>query len=177
MRNRTRYTVRTRSTRHYGTRGTRIECHYGGTHEETNARSSRQTSVARWLSAIARKCARSCHALWASGMALHVECDDTILMERIMGRGASSDESNTRREDDNFHSALKRLRTYHSYHHKTIDWLREQHVPIVNLDCSGSPESVWKQLVAIRKLMRRALKLRRNEKADSSSDPYRTAVF
>eukprot|EP00977_Amphora_coffeiformis_P013062 scaffold3341_cov171-Amphora_coffeaeformis.AAC.10 len=40
-----------------------------------------------------------------------------------------------------------------------MDWLREQHVPIVNLDCSGSPDSVWQQLKAIGRLMRPAVKL------------------
>lgn len=94
-------------------------------------------------------------------LALHLNCDDTILMERIMGRGASSDNTpqQVRREDDNFQSALQRLRTFHKYHHSTIEWLREQHVPIVNLDCSGTAESVWQQLVAIGRLMRPAVKL------------------
>ena len=94
-------------------------------------------------------------------LALHLNCDDTILMERIMGRGASSDSmpQQVRREDDNFQAALQRLRTFHKYHHVTIDWLREQHVPIVNLDCSGSHESVWQQLLAIGRLMRPAVKL------------------
>ena len=94
-------------------------------------------------------------------LALHLNCDDTILMERIMGRGASSDNSpqQVRREDDNFQSALQRLRTFHKYHHSTMEWLREQHVPIVNLDCSGSAESVWQQLVAIGRLMRPAVKI------------------
>jgi adenylate kinase len=92
-------------------------------------------------------------------LALHLTCDDTILMERIMGRGASSTPEQGRREDDNFQAALQRLRTFRKYHSCTIDWLREQHVPIVNLDCSGSHESVWQQLVAIGRLMRPAVKL------------------
>jgi adenylate kinase len=94
-------------------------------------------------------------------LALHLNCDDTLLMERIMGRGASSENTpqQVRREDDNFQSALQRLRTFHKYHHSTLEWLREQHVPIVNLDCSGSAESVWQQLVAIGRLMRPAVKL------------------
>lgn len=94
-------------------------------------------------------------------LALHLECDDTILMERIMGRGAGtlSTPQQIRREDDNFQSALQRLRTFHSYHHKTIDWLKEHHVPIVNLDCSGTQESVWQQLVTIGRLMRHVVKL------------------
>ena len=94
-------------------------------------------------------------------LALHLNCDDTILMERIMGRGASSNNTpqHVRRVDDNFQSALQRLRTFHKYHHSTMEWLREQHVPIVNLDCSGSAESVWQQLVAIGRLMRPAVKI------------------
>jgi hypothetical protein len=94
-------------------------------------------------------------------LALHLNCDDTILMERIMGRGASSDNTpqQVRREDDNFQSALVRLRTFHKYHYSTLEWIREQHVPIINLDCSGSAESVWQQLLAIGRLMRPAVKI------------------
>jgi len=40
-----------------------------------------------------------------------------------------------------------------------MEWLREQHVPIVNLDCSGSSKSVWQQLQAIGRLMRPAVKV------------------
>lgn len=88
-------------------------------------------------------------------VALHLECDDTVLMERIIKRAKqSSQDSGSVRMDDNIETALKRLRTYHKYHQPTIDWLREQGVPIVNLDCSGTPGSVWKQLVAIGRLMR-----------------------
>ena len=111
-------------------------------------------------------------------LALHLVCDDTILMERIMERGSSAQ---VPREDDNFHSALKRLRTFHKYHHVTMDWLRDNHVPIVNLDCSGSADSVWSQLVAIGRLMRPAVKLpvpdkpREEEEKDWSSDPMRTS--
>lgn len=68
-------------------------------------------------------------------LALHLECDDTILMERIMARAAEG-----KRADDNFHTALQRLRTYHKYHRPTIQFLREQHVPIVELDCSVTPD-------------------------------------
>jgi len=94
-----------------------------------------------------------------------------------MERGSSAQ---VPREDDNFHSALKRLRTFHTYHHVTMDWLRNNHVPIVNLDCSGSAESVWSQLVAIGRLMRPAVKLPvpdkmlEEEEKDWSSDPMRT---
>lgn len=85
------------------------------------------------------------------------DCDDTILLERIIGRGTTP--QGELREDDNFQTAIRRLRTFHKYHYKTMEWLREQHVPIVNLDCSGTPDSVWQQLKAIGRLMRPAVKL------------------
>lgn len=88
-------------------------------------------------------------------LALHLDCDDTILMERIMKRGkmAKADGQKSR-SDDNFETALRRLRTFHKSHKQTMDWLRDQHIPIVNLDCSGTPENVWNQLLAIGRLMR-----------------------
>lgn len=92
-------------------------------------------------------------------LALHLNCDDTILMERIIKRQKEGEENGTTRADDNFDTALQRLRTFHKYHHSTMEWLREQHVPIVNLDCSGSPENVWNQLLAIGRLMRPAAQL------------------
>jgi len=52
-------------------------------------------------------------------VALHLVCDDTILMERIMNRKEN-------RDDDNFETALERIRTYHKYHQSTIEWLKEQ---------------------------------------------------
>lgn len=85
-------------------------------------------------------------------LALHLDADDTILMERIIGRGKEGS-----RTDDNFETALHRLRTYHKYHNKTMDWLRDQKVPVVNLDCSGTPDDVWSQLTAIGRLMRPVL--------------------
>lgn len=87
-------------------------------------------------------------------VALHLDCDDTILMERIINRGKQGDASGARRADDNIDTALTRLRTFHKYHRATMEWLREQHVPVVNLDCSGTPENVWQQLLAIGRLMR-----------------------
>ena len=104
-------------------------------------------------------------------LALHLNCDDTVMMERIMGRGNSSSSSSSadvRREDDNFQTALERIRTFHKYHNLTLEWLREQHVPVVNLDCSGSPESVWEQLKAIGKLMRPAVKIPASSGEESS---------
>uniref|UniRef100_A0A7S4VSX4 EF-hand domain-containing protein n=2 Tax=Ditylum brightwellii TaxID=49249 RepID=A0A7S4VSX4_9STRA len=90
-------------------------------------------------------------------LALHLDCDDTILIERILNRGLSSGSS--ARADDNIHTALTRIRNYHKYHHVTLDFLREEHVPIVYLDCSATPDGVWDQLRAIGRLMRQAVKL------------------
>jgi hypothetical protein len=60
--------------------------------------------------------------------------------------------------------------------------LREQHVPVVNLDCSGTAESVWQQLQAIGRLMRPSVKVPSQATAnddddDWSGDPSRTALF
>jgi adenylate kinase len=82
-------------------------------------------------------------------LALHLECDDTVMLERILNR-------NDNRADDNFETALQRLRTYHKSHHTTMEWLKDQGVPVVNLDCSGTKEHVWDQLLAIGRLMRPA---------------------
>ena len=85
-------------------------------------------------------------------LALHIVCDDTDLLSRMLKRREG-------RLDDNLDTALQRLRTYHQYHPSTLQWLREQHVPILNLDGSGTPESVWQQLVAIGRLMRPVVQL------------------
>ncbi|VEU42571.1 unnamed protein product [Pseudo-nitzschia multistriata] len=86
-------------------------------------------------------------------LALHLTCDDTVLLERIMKRGESGD-----RSDDNFQTAIQRIRTYHKYHNLTIDFLREENVPIVFLDCSKSPGVVWDQLRSIGRLMRSSVR-------------------
>lgn len=109
-------------------------------------------------------------------LALHLDCDDTILLERIIKRSQESNENGVKRADDNIETALKRLRTYHKYHLPTMNWLREQHVPIVNLDCSGSPESVWDQLLAIGRLMRPAAYLGTEGKAPPFFDSGDTAA-
>jgi len=90
-------------------------------------------------------------------LALHLDCDDTILMERIIKRSREGAAAGHQRKDDNIDTALRRLRTFHKYHRPTMEWLREQHVPVVNLDCSGTPENVWNQLLAIGRLMRPAV--------------------
>lgn len=99
-------------------------------------------------------------------LALHLDCDDTILMERIIMRAQS--EKGTR-DDDNIHTALQRLRTYHKYHNSTMEWLREQHVPVVNLDCSGAPDDVWEQLSAIGRLMRPVTRIGNHSKTQGAA--------
>ena len=86
-------------------------------------------------------------------LALHMTCDDTVLLERIMKRGESGD-----RSDDNFQTAIQRVRNYHKYHSMTLDFLREEHVPIVFLDCSTTPAVVWDQLRSIGRLMRSSVR-------------------
>lgn len=82
-------------------------------------------------------------------LALHLSCDDTVLLERIMKRGESGE-----RPDDNFQTGIQRIRNYHKYHNLTLDFLREEHVPVVYLDCSTTPDGVWNQLRSIGRLMR-----------------------
>jgi len=91
-------------------------------------------------------------------LALHLNCDDTILLERIMHRAASASDEDSR-SDDNFHTALQRIRAYHKYQTVTLDFLREQHVPIVYLDGSATMDGVWSQVVAIGRMMRSAVRL------------------
>jgi adenylate kinase family enzyme len=95
-------------------------------------------------------------------LALHLDCDDTVLLERIIKRKHQNQGGGQQRADDDVDIALRRLRTFHKYHKPTIDWLREIHVPVVNLDCSGTPENVWEQLLAIGRLMRPAAQFREN---------------
>jgi len=102
-------------------------------------------------------------------LALHLDCDDTILLERILARGGQSAKDAERAEaegkvvnvraDDNVHTAIQRLKNYHKHHSQTMSWLKEIKVPIVELDCSGSKDDVWGQLMAIGRLMRPAVKL------------------
>jgi hypothetical protein len=55
---------------------------------------------------------------------------------------------------DDVHSAIQRLKNYHKHHKPTMDWLKSIRVPIVKLDCLGSKEDVWQQLMTIGRLMR-----------------------
>jgi adenylate kinase len=107
-------------------------------------------------------------------LALHLDCDDCILLERILERGGRSAKEAERaklegnpnaavsvsvRSDDNVHTAIQRLKNYHKHHKPTMDWLKSIKVPIVELDCSGTKEDVWQQLMAIGRLMRPAVKI------------------
>ncbi|KAL7480932.1 hypothetical protein ACHAW6_006601 [Cyclotella cf. meneghiniana] len=103
-------------------------------------------------------------------LALHLDCDDCILLERILERGGRSAKEAERaaaegkpvvnvRSDDNVHTAIQRLKNYHKHHKPTMDWLKSIRVPIVELDCSGTKEDVWQQLMAIGRLMRPAVKI------------------
>ena len=87
-------------------------------------------------------------------LALRLTCDDTVLMERILKRGESG-----QRADDNFQTAIERIRTYHKYHQTFLDFLREEHVPIAFLDCTTTADGVWEQLRAIGRLMRETVRL------------------
>ncbi len=98
------------------------------------------------------------HQMGKPELALHLVCDDTVMMERILKRSRE----NPGRTDDNIDTALNRLRTYHRSHGLTLEWLRDDHVPVINLDCSGSEESVWGQLLAIGRLMRPAVSFSKN---------------
>ncbi|KAL3786297.1 hypothetical protein HJC23_006577 [Cyclotella cryptica] len=103
-------------------------------------------------------------------LALHLDCDDCVLLERILERGGRSAKEAERaaaegkavvnvRSDDNVHTAIQRLKNYHKHHKPTMDWLKSIRVPIVELDCSGTKEDVWQQLMAIGRLMRPAVKI------------------
>jgi adenylate kinase len=94
-------------------------------------------------------------------LALHITCDDTILLERIMHRGATAPLSG-QRPDDNLPTALQRIRTYHKYQQVTLDFLREQNVPIVYLDGAATADGVWEQLKSIGRLMRPTVQLTTN---------------
>jgi len=87
-------------------------------------------------------------------LALHLKCDDTYLIERIVKRARDTPDGAKVRIDDNIETALERLRTFHKFHDIIMEWLRQERIPLVDLDVSGTPENVWNQLEAIGRLMR-----------------------
>lgn len=85
-------------------------------------------------------------------LALHLKCTDEKMVERILKRGQLEN-----RADDNPETAARRLRVYHDSSAPTLAWLEARGVPIVELDCNGTQENVWSQLLAIGRLMRGAV--------------------
>lgn len=85
-------------------------------------------------------------------LALHLTCSEEVMVQRILAR-------NQGRADDNEETALARISTYRESGEPTMAWLREQLVPIIELDCSGTPAEVWEQLLAVGRLMRPAVAL------------------
>ncbi len=87
-------------------------------------------------------------------LALTLTCPESLMVERILRRAELEG-----RADDNYETARARIATYREQGAPTITWLREQRVPIVELDCSGTPDDVWAQLLAVGRLMRQAVAL------------------
>ena len=104
----------------------------------------------------------SCFSLLYTFFALLL---DTVLIERILKRKeeALTDSGGNGRDDDNIRTALQRLRNYHKYLHVTVDWLKQNHVPVVNLDCECPPDQVWEQLLAIGRLVRPATSIDKDD--------------
>ena len=89
-------------------------------------------------------------------------CDDLANSQPTSGGGGGGGDNGAAspaRADNNIHTAINRLKTYHKHHRPTMDWLKLIKVPIVKLDCSGSKENVWQQLMAIGRLMRPVVKI------------------
>ena len=53
-----------------------------------------------------------------------------------------------------------------------MDFLRDERVPIVQLDCSAEPEVVWEQLSAVGRLMRQAVGHSNNASTGESAGIY-----
>jgi len=82
-----------------------------------------------------------------------IKKDDTTMIERILKR---VEETDGERADDNIQTALKRIKAYHKAERPVKEWLMDNCIPIVRLDCNGTQENVWNQLLAIGRLMRLA---------------------
>lgn len=85
-------------------------------------------------------------------LALHLVCPDELMIERILKRADLEG-----RADDNLETARRRIQVYHESGAPTLQWLRENRVPIIELDASGTPEDVWSQLLVVGRLMRPAV--------------------
>lgn len=106
------------------------------------------------------------------------------MIERILARGrgdtANGASGAAPRADDNIDAARNRIQIYNASGAPTMAWLRERkvrrpssnsypvehvltlppthaQVPIIELDCSGTPDEVWGQLLAVGRLMRYAV--------------------
>ena len=88
-------------------------------------------------------------------LALHLTCSEGTMLKRIMKRALIEN-----RADDNRETALARMATYAEQSEPTLEWLKDSRVPIVELDCNGSVDEVWSQLLAIGRLMRGAVAVR-----------------
>ena len=88
-------------------------------------------------------------------LALHLTCSEGTMLQRIMKRALIEN-----RADDNRETALARMATYAEQSEPTLEWLKDSRVPIVELDCNGSVDEVWSQLLAIGRLMRGAVAVR-----------------
>ena len=85
-------------------------------------------------------------------LALHLACDEEVMVQRILKRAQSEG-----RADDNLETAQRRIAVFRESQAPTMQWLREARVPIIELDCGGSPEDVWAQLLVVGRLMRPAV--------------------
>ena len=88
-------------------------------------------------------------------LALHLVCSEERMIERILRRAKLE-----KRADDTEETARKRLAVFRESSVSTLEWLRAGGVPIVELDCNGTPEEVWGQLLAIGRLMRCAVAMK-----------------
>ena len=84
-------------------------------------------------------------------LALLLHCPEETMIERILKRSAQLG-----RTDDNLETARRRCAVYREQGKPTMEWLRDSGVPIIRLDCSGTPDDVWAQLVVVGRLMRNA---------------------
>ena len=90
-------------------------------------------------------------------LALHLTCDEETMIERILSRARKQAEAGRGRADDNVETARERIKVFKASGASTMAWLRESKVPIIELDASGTPDEVWRQLLAIGRLMRSAV--------------------